>query len=263
MNSPTTTELDLVDRVIAREAVNKPLREASKAVSLARAVVARSIEHGYIVHEPIWDVSDEYRSLPKRLMQLAASMCTLAFPIVMLIGAFSSGLLFLAAPVLGVASLAYAQSQRRASVQFSFAATKLASAKLRLKNGNVATLLKKFAATAKVTFALAKISVIQENLAAGDVHPRRLRKLEKTGMRLIDKAARDFSWDADKRGTFREAFRKGQLPKPQEYVRMLDEQRRQLEDAFNAAMAQPDGTRSVPPTTACRKAPGSLGDDVF
>jgi hypothetical protein len=269
MSQPFTTEPDLVDRVIAREAANKPLREASTAASMVRDVVSRSIEHGYSDHDPIWGESDRYHSIKKEFLSMASLVWCVFSPFVMgvaSLAASQAGLLVglaatacaVALPALWVAGIIHTvrQDTPSATAQFAFASKRLSSATARLPDGREKTLLQKLSTEAKQAFVCAKAAVLQQRIARSDGPQWWLRMLEARGVSLLDKAGKMFNWDDRKRQKLKAAFNAGRLPRPREYLKPLDELNGQVQEALR------EGPVRSAASSTTRKHEW-LGDQVF
>lgn len=78
--------------------------------------------------------------------------------------------------------------------------------------------------SARRAFHLGKISLVQDKILSNTGQSlRRLRFLERRGIRLVDKAARELRLNENERQCLREAFRAGNLPPVQTYVDAMRE----------------------------------------
>jgi hypothetical protein len=228
MSRPDSVSTDLVDQVIAQ----KPLHAANDAIAAMKRLIELNVEDRYDgIRIPGHYASHAYRVL-------------FGIPIV--------GGLGLMAGLVGLMPLAYACWSALPAMlaapflydtyiytdQFVFRkGCSEVSATASVLPKETQRSLQRFLDTAKRVFLLARVAVVQEDIAAGIRRsPRALRSLEHSGLLLLDRAANSLSLDDGERGRLRAAFRAGQLPKPQKYV---EELRQEYEIARQALTMRP------------------------
>ena len=237
----------MTDDILKTAIARKPFNEARRAAAMVRDVVAKSVRNGFEPHCPIWLSDEEYYS-PKqawiRTAFQASSMLSpvaLAFSLMAGLGGILPAAIALPAVFGAIPFGIFAQfrvwRQEDPDKQFAFADGKLASAIKKLPQGEAKDQLELFRGKAQDAFAHARISCVQKELARGDGSTKSLAKLYKNGLRFIDKSSRDLNWSSAQRKRLRDEFRKGVLPKPDEYIGILNQESVLVNRALGRAMS--------------------------
>ncbi len=221
----------LVDQVIQR----RPTHHVKLALSALRDTVEFNINDGFRGNEPpkfsarwAWGLFPLGVFIALGGVAITSGMSSAAAFVAFLVTTFGIGV-----PMM-FGSVAYLSYKSRPASQLDTSRRVLEKASRGIADATRSR-LKRFAALTERLFLVAGISTVQERIRGGDgLSPRRLRKLEKEGLSLVDEAASALRLSPPERGQLKAAFQAGQMPRPEEYLRVLDAAHGSVQDRIAA-----------------------------